>query len=216
MTDSDSDTGDAIPDEPAGAPIDFYFDFSSPYGYLAAHKADSIARLYGRAMTWRPILLGVIFKTTGAQPLLDIPIKGPYTRRDMERTARFHGMPLVFPEVMPFPSIAAARAVYWVQDRDPELARDLSLALYDRAFAQGGDIRDAAAVLDVAAEAGVDADALAGALQDPAVKERLKTENDAAMAVGVCGSPFFMVDGEPFWGADRLDHVERWLATGGW
>lgn len=216
MTETDTETDGEQPAEPSGAPIDFYFDFSSPYGYLAAHKVDSIARLYGRAMTWRPVLLGVIFKTTGAQPLLDVPIKGPYTRRDMERTARFLGVPLVFPEIMPFPSIAAARAVYWLQDRDPEMARALSLALYDRAFAEGGDIRDAAAVLECASEVGIDAGALAAALQDPAVKERLKAENDAAMAAGVCGSPFFVVDGEPFWGADRLDHVERWLATGGW
>lgn len=211
MTESEN----AQPAAPGG-PIDFYFDFSSPYGYLAAHKVDAIAGLYGRALTWRPILLGVIFKTTGAQPLLDIPIKGPYTRRDMERTARFLGLPLVFPQVMPFPSIAAARAVYWVQDRDAEQARLLSLELYDRAFAKGADIRDAAAVIEAAAAIGIDAGELTAALQDPAVKERLKTENDAAMAAGVCGSPFFVVDGEPFWGADRLDHLERWLATGGW
>ena len=68
MSDSDASSDGAI---------DFYFDFSSPYGYLAAHKFDDIARLYGRTVVWRPILLGVIFKTTGAQPLLDIPIKGP-------------------------------------------------------------------------------------------------------------------------------------------
>lgn len=212
MTDSE----DAQPAAAPGAPIDFYFDFSSPYGYLAAHKIDAIARLYGRVLTWRPVLLGVIFKTTGAQPLLDVPIKGPYTRRDMERTARFLGLPLVFPQVMPFPSIAAARAVYWVQDQDAEQARLLSLELYDRAFAKGADIRDAAAVIDAAGAVGIDAGALSAALQDPAVKERLKTENEAAMAAGVCGSPFFVVDGEPFWGADRLDHLERWLATGGW
>lgn len=212
MTDSE----DSQPATPPGAAIDFYFDFSSPYGYLAAHKIDSIARLYGRRLVWRPVLLGVIFKTTGAQPLLDMPIKGPYARRDMERTARFLGLPLTFPQVMPFPSIAAARAVYWAQDRDPEQARALSLELYDRAFARGGDIRDAQAVVEAAAAVGLDRGEVAAALQDPAVKERLKTENEAAMAAGVCGSPFFVVDGEPFWGCDRLDHVERWLATGGW
>ncbi|EDP62404.1 DSBA oxidoreductase [alpha proteobacterium BAL199] len=209
---ADNDTDDGQSDEP----INFYFDFSSPYGYLAAHKIDDIARLYGRTVLWRPVLLGVIFKTTGAQPLLDVPIKGPYARRDIERTARFHGVPLEFPQVMPFPSIAAARAVYWVQDREPDQARNLSLALYDRAFAQGGDIRTADSVLEIANGIGIDAARLSEALNDPAVKERLKTENDAAMAAGVCGSPFFVVDGEPFWGADRLDHVERWLATGGW
>ncbi len=54
------------------------------------------------------------------------------------------------------------------------------------------------------------------ALEAPAVKARLKEETEAAIAAGVFGSPFILVDGEPFWGADRLDQVDRWLATGGW
>ncbi len=205
--------------EPGGAakaPIDFYFDFSSPYGYLAAQKIGEMAKLYDRAVDWKPVLLGVIFKTTGAQPLLDIPIKGAYARRDMERMARMMGVPITMPEVMPFPSISAARAVYWAKDQDGDQAVALAKALYDEAFGQGGDIRDADSVLRVAGGVGIDPAVLGAALGDAAVKERLKTEIEAAMRAGVCGSPFFVVDGEPFWGADRLDHVERWLATGGW
>ncbi|NQW11792.1 MAG: 2-hydroxychromene-2-carboxylate isomerase [Alphaproteobacteria bacterium] len=211
-----AESSDTAPSSETRAPIEFYFDFSSPYGYLAAHKIDDIARLYGRTVDWKPVLLGVIFKSTGAQPLLDIPLKGAYAHRDMERTARFLGVPLAFPEVMPFPSIPAARAVYWIKDQDADLAATVARALYDEAFGKGGDIRDAEVVVRIAAEHGVDADALTAALGDPAVKERLKFEVEAALQAGVCGSPFFVVDGEPFWGADRLDHVERWLATGGW
>ena len=59
-------------------------------------------------------------------------------------------------------------------------------------------------------------DELRTALNDPVVKEKLKGEVDASIEAGVYGAPFFLVDGEPFWGADRLDHVERWLSTGGW
>lgn len=211
-----SESTDGAQGEEAKTPVDFYFDFSSPYGYLAAHKIADIARLYGRRVDWKPTLLGVIFKSTGAQPLLDVPIKGAYARRDMERMARLLGVPLMFPEVMPFASIAAARAVYWVKDQDPDQAAALALALYDEAFGRGGDIRDAEAVVRIAGEQGIDAATLTAALGDAAVKERLKTEVETAMRAGVCGSPFFVVDGEPFWGADRLDHVERWLATGGW
>lgn len=210
MTEADAADGGPTP------PVDFYFDFSSPYGYLAAQKIDEMARLYGREVDWKPILLGVIFKTTGAQPLLEIPLKGDYARRDMERTARMMGVPFALPEVMPFPSVPAARAVYWAKDTDPAQAGTLAKALYEEAFGKGGDIRGAEAVVRVADAAGIDGAALAEALGDAAVKERLKTEIEAAMHAGVCGSPFFVVDGEPFWGADRLDHVERWLATGGW
>jgi 2-hydroxychromene-2-carboxylate isomerase len=198
------------------SPIEFYFDFSSPYAYLIAGKIDEMAKLYGRSVDWKPILLGVVFKTTGAVPLLDQPLKGAYSRRDMERTARLYGVPLKFPEVSPFPSVAAARAVYWIKDRDAAQGQRVAKALFDAAWGEGADIRDAEAVIRIAATCGVDADALSAALQEPAVKERLKTEIEAAMAAGVCGSPFFIVDGEPFWGSDRLDHVEQWLATGGW
>ena len=68
----------------------------------------------------------------------------------------------------------------------------------------------------VAATCGVDAAAARAAIDDPAIKEALKRANDEAIAKGVFGSPFVVVDGEPFWGMDRLDQVERWLATGGW
>ena len=114
MTEADT------PEDEPKAPIDFYFDFSSPYGYLAAHKIDEMAGLYDREVDWKPVLLGVIFKTTGAQPLLDIPIKGVYARRDMERTARMMGLPFTLPEAdrlfttisgVAVPSVATAGGV---------------------------------------------------------------------------------------------------------
>ena len=72
-------------------PIDFYFDFSSPYGYLAAQKIEALAAKHGRAVDWHPVLLGVVFRQTGTAPLTDVPLKGDYSRRDFERSARFHG-----------------------------------------------------------------------------------------------------------------------------
>jgi 2-hydroxychromene-2-carboxylate isomerase len=71
-------------------------------------------------------------------------------------------------------------------------------------------------VIEIAGTLGIDAEKLRAALNDPAVKERLKTEVDAAVAAGVFGSPFIIIDGEQFWGADRLAQVERWLAKGKW
>jgi 2-hydroxychromene-2-carboxylate isomerase len=68
----------------------------------------------------------------------------------------------------------------------------------------------------VAAEIGIPRESMAAALNEPALKDRLRSEVDAAIARGVFGSPYFVVDGEPFWGSDRLDQVDRWLTTGGW
>ncbi|MGB1007448.1 MAG: DsbA family protein, partial [Thalassobaculaceae bacterium] len=69
------------------APIDFYFELSSPYSYLAAQKIGDIAKLYERAVQWRPIMLGVIFQTTQNRPLMDQPLKADYTDRDVRRVA---------------------------------------------------------------------------------------------------------------------------------
>jgi 2-hydroxychromene-2-carboxylate isomerase len=197
-------------------PIDFYFDFSSPYGYLAAHQVDAMAERHGRTVAWRPFLLGVAFKESGNRPLLDQPLKGTYAAHDMRRCARRLGVPFRLPETFPFMSVAACRAYYAVSERDAGAARALALALYRAAFAQGRDISGAEAVLGVAGDQGLDWARLAADLQDPAVKARLKDEVADALGRGVFGSPFFIVDDEPFWGHDRLDDVERWLTTGGW
>ena len=196
--------------------VDFYFDFSSPYGYVAAAIAEETEKRIGRPLTWRPMLLGPVFKLNGAQPLTSIPMKGEYSKRDFVRTARLHKVPFRQPDKFPINTVAAARAFYWVQDQDPAKARALAKALYRAYFVENRDISAMETLMDVARATGVDAEALSKALEDPALKERTKREVDAAIAAGVFGSPFFIVDGEPFWGVDRVPMLEDWIRTGGW
>ncbi|HVE49958.1 MAG TPA: 2-hydroxychromene-2-carboxylate isomerase [Casimicrobiaceae bacterium] len=197
-------------------PIDFYFDFSSPYGYLASQRIEALAKKHGRGVNWRPILLGVVFKETGAAPLTQVPIKGPYAKRDMERSARFHGIDdFRMPSHFPIPTQAAARIVIALRQRDPALAARVTHALYRAYFVDDIDISDPVNALRVAALAGADENEMRAAIDDPAIKEALKREVAHAIQAGVCGSPFMIVDGEPFWGLDRLDQVDRWLARGG-
>jgi 2-hydroxychromene-2-carboxylate isomerase len=197
-------------------PIDFYFDFSSPYGYLASTQIEAIAARHGRSVNWRPILLGAVFKTTNQQPLTTIPVKGDYAKRDFERSARLAGVAFKQPGKFPISTTAPARAFYAVSDKDPALGKRLAAALYEAYFVHDRDISAPEVTLEIAGKLGIDKDALGAALNDNAIKERLRHEVDAAVARGVFGSPYIVVDGEPFWGADRLEQVERWLATGGW
>jgi 2-hydroxychromene-2-carboxylate isomerase len=205
-----------VVDQFSGDPIQFYFDFSSPYGYLASYRIDDIGAEFGRDVLWRPYLLGVAFKNTGQSPLVSQPLRGPYHLRDMQRSARKLKVPMVLPEGFPMATIAAARAFYWLDESDPRRARDLAKALYRAAFAQGRNIAPAKVVAEVGTEIGIDPLQLEAGIADPAVKERLRAETDAAIARGIFGSPFVIVDGEPFWGNDRLDDVRAWLASGGW
>jgi 2-hydroxychromene-2-carboxylate isomerase len=199
-----------------GAPVDFYFEFSSPYGYIASRLAEDLEQRIARPLRWRPILLGPIFKLTGQAPLTQLPMKGPYAQKDFSRTARLHKLPYRHPDAFPIGTVAACRAFYWMHDRDPAAARALAKALYRAYFEENRDIGSAPGVIEVAREAGFDPAALSAALEDPAVKERVKREEDAAIAAGVFGSPFFIVDGEPFWGVDRIPMLEQWIGSGGW
>lgn len=200
----------------SGEPVDFYFEFSSPYGYIASQLADEFEERIGRPLAWRPFLLGPVFKATGGAPLVAIPMKGEYSRRDFARSARFHKVPFRIPDNFPINTVAACRAFYWVDERDPVKARALAKALYRAFFVDNRDISAPATVVEIAAPLGIDAAALAAALEDPALKDRTKREVDAAMARGVFGSPFFVIDGEPFWGVDRMPMAEEWVRSGGW
>ncbi|HVO02709.1 MAG TPA: 2-hydroxychromene-2-carboxylate isomerase [Candidatus Cybelea sp.] len=197
-------------------PIEFWFDFSSPYGYLASYRIDEIGREFGREVVWRPYLLGVAFKNTGQKPLVEQPLRGPYSLHDMQRSARKLQVPLILPDVFPMATIAASRAYYWAEDRSVRLAKDLAKALYRAAFAQGRNIAPIEAVVAIAWEMGIDGAELEAGIGNPVVKERLRKETDAAITRGIFGSPFVIVDDEPFWGNDRLDEVHEWLKTGGW
>jgi 2-hydroxychromene-2-carboxylate isomerase len=196
-------------------PIEFFFDFSSPYGYIASRLIDDLAARHGREVTWKPILLGAIFKLTGSAPLTTIPLKSDYSQRDFPRTARFYGVPFTMPAQFPFSGVQANRAFYWLDGTDPKAARALAHALYDWAFS-GHDIASPEAVIEIAAGLGIDRAAVAAGMASPEAKERTRAENDAAVARNVFGSPYIVVDGEPFWGSDRLDQIEKWLETGGW
>lgn len=197
-------------------PVEFYFDFSSPYGYIASAKIDELAGRHGREVVWRPFLLGVAFKTTGGAPLPSIPIKGAYHLHDMIRTAKYHGVPYRHPSVFPISSVSPCRAFYWLDGKDPSRAKALARALYRAYFVDDIDISSADAVVAVCAKSGLDADKVRAGLGDQAVKDLTRTEVDRAVARGAFGSPYIVVDGEAFWGSDRLDQIDKWLQTGGW
>jgi 2-hydroxychromene-2-carboxylate isomerase len=197
-------------------PIEFWFDFSSPYGYIASQLIDAVAARHGRTVNWRPILLGPIFKAVGTSPLTVLPIKGEYSKHDFARMARLHKVPFRLPEKFPVGTQVASRAFYLIAERDAAQAHDFAKRVCRAYYVEGRDVADPAVVLELAGAAGADAANLAEDLKGDAIKERMKAEVDNAMKAGVFGSPYFVVDGEPFWGVDRIPMMEEWMRTGGW
>jgi 2-hydroxychromene-2-carboxylate isomerase len=196
--------------------INFYFDFSSPYGYLAAEQIEALGKRANREVVWHPILLGVIFKATGGQPLTSSPFKGDYSLNDFKRSAVYYGLTYNAPTTFPIATQNPCRAVLWMQKQDAEKAKQLALALYRGFFVQDRDIGKLDVIADIATAQGLDTAALVAAIQTDEIKNELKASVEAALAKGVFGSPFFIVDGEQFWGADRLPMLDKWVTQGAW
>ena len=195
--------------------LDFYFDFSSPYGYFAAMRIDALAAKYQRKVNWTPILLGAVFKISGSMPLTMIPLKGEYALHDFLRSARFHGIPFRQPAAFPIATQSAARAMVWLQQAvGAEPAITFAKAAYQAYFVDGIDIGDPANLQHLAEKQGLDAPAMLEGLNSAPIKEQLKNNVERALQHKVFGSPYVIVDGEPFWGFDRFDQLEAFLMNG--
>ena len=196
------------------APIDFYFDFSSPYGYLASEQIEALAARHGRAVMWHAIVLDAQFQPQGGVKIPLALLRTEYARRDCERSAAFLGISYKTPTPYPVHTEHAARAFQWLSDRNPDEARAFAHGVFRAYFVDGRNIADQAVLLEIAGALGLDREEVSNAFSDLATKARLKAEIDLAEARGVFGSPFFIVEGEGFWGPDRLPQLERWLESG--
>ena len=197
------------------AAVQFYFDFSSPYSYIASEWIEALAARHGRAVQWHAILLGVTFQAAELRSPVHYPIKREYTYRDFARSARFEGVPYTQPQPFPIATQNAARVFWWLADTQGMGAAAAWARAGLRAyFVRGVPLNNAAALKRLASESSLDAEAAERVWNDPLWKDRLKRANEAALAAGVFGAPFFTIDGEPFWGNDRKAQMERWLAQG--
>ena len=200
------------------APLQFYFDFISPFGYFASLRIDALAARHGRTVEWHPMLLGIsVMKVMGLKPLLDTPLKGPYTSTDVTRYARLHGIPLGREPGAAFMNpLTAGRAFAWARQHHPAEAKALAQAMLHAYWIEGRDLSDPVALAPIALPATISAASLIEAVQGAEAVQLLRDEVDASLKAGVFGSPTVIVDGEMFWGVDKLEQVERWLERGGW
>ena len=204
--------------KPAAAAVDFWFDFISPFGYLASLRIDALAARHGRVVQWRPILLGVtVLRVMGLKPIPETPLKGSYARHELQRYQRRHGLclgrDLDRPPMAPLP---AARAFVALQHLAPDWATPFARSVLHGYWGDGVDMDTPEALWQAGRQAGVPADCLGAALASAAAAGWRRTAVDEAIALGVFGSPFFRVDGELFFGVDKLELIDEWLACGGW
>ena len=196
------------------APLRFYFDFISTYAYIAIQRIDDMAARYGRTVDWRAVSLGHLFQAQGVKPPPETPAKFKYNVLDFQRSCARAGLPCKLPAAFP-PDVKLARLVFWrLKMRDEALSHVFARAVATTVYGQGESVE---AIDDVARACrgveGVASEDIVAAANDPAAKDALFRALEEAKADGVFGAPFIIVDGEPFWGADRLDAVESKLAA---
>jgi 2-hydroxychromene-2-carboxylate isomerase len=194
---------------PAPTPLRFLFDYVSPYAYLAWTQVHALAKRHGREVEPVPVLFAGLLNAHGHKGPAEIPPKRAYIYKDVLRTARALGVPLVMPAGHPFNSLLALRASSL--DMDAATRTKLVDGLFRAAWAGGAGIDRPEAVARAATEAGLDGAAVVDAAGSPAVKAKLRAQTDAALAEGVFGVPTVIVDGELFWGFDAFAHIERML-----
>ncbi|KAG1206091.1 hypothetical protein G6F35_011314 [Rhizopus arrhizus] len=196
-----------LPDSPR---MQMWFDFASPYSYLAIERVDALAQAAGVRVDLRPFLLGPIFQAQGWNdtPFRLFPGKGAYMMRDIARLADKYGVVYNRPRLFPRMSVLPARIGLLGQDEP--WGRDFCLAVFRANFQHDLDIQAEDVVHGLLTQLSLDADALIAQAKSEAAKEALRRQVDRARDLGVFGAPTFFVGDEMFWGNDRLEDALEW------
>jgi len=197
--------------------IEFYFDPISPFAYLGSIQIERLAARLNRQVEWKPVLIGVtILKVMGLKPLPETPLKGPYLRHDAVRLAEYFDVPFRYHGLTGINSLAALRAFVLLKERDAGLAKLLAQKVFSRLWVRGLNMTETDDFADEAKDLGVDVPMLLRDIETDYAKDALKRQVDAAIQAGVFGVPYFVVDGEPIWGVDRMWMVEHWAIRHAW
>ena len=193
--------------------VEFYYDFGSPYSYLAFHQLPKIAKAAGAEVVWRPMLLGGVFQATHNASPMEVPAKGQHMLIDLQRWALYFEVPFQMNPFFPINTLALMRGATGLQMKgDAEAFHRYNAAIYAAMFEAPKNMNQPEEIGTVLHAAGFDPAQFLGMINEQAVKDKLKGDTAAAVARGVFGAPTFFVGDQMFWGQDRLHFVEHVLA----
>ncbi|WID96238.1 DsbA family protein [Bosea vestrisii] len=187
--------------------IRLYLDFASPYSYFALGPLARLAGEHGRALELRPILLWAVFKQQGVVNPLETPARRRYFLEDVTRSAEFFGLPFRIPEPLQISAHLAGRLYHaWTATR-PQDGLRLASDIFEAFFARADNIADPAVLAALPCLSAETPETIRAMIDGAEGRQRLSEAVDEANAAGVTGVPFVTLDGESFFGADRLPQI---------
>lgn len=196
------------------APITFFWDFTSPYAYIGANLIEAVAAKHNRSVDWRPVSIGHVWKAIPDRTPMP-QVKMEYSMHDWTRSAKFADLPIVTTP-NPFPTDAKLPRLLFYRLKAQDVRK--SVAFAKAAFAQywgeGRDIAKPEHLAGILGTLGIPEAEIAAAAEDAAARQQVLDATGEAIAMKAFGTPTFIVDDEMFWGSDRVDHIDRWLAQG--
>jgi 2-hydroxychromene-2-carboxylate isomerase len=194
------------------ARVEFFFDYGSPYSYLADRLLPDLARRSGAELVHRPMLLGAVFQATGNRSPMQEPVeaKRRYGGTALARTARLLGIPLHPNPHFPINTLKLMRTAVAAQQQG--VFGRLHPVLYPAFWIRGRNLGEDAEIAAAIEEAGLEPRPLLEAAASPEVKAALRANTEEAVARGAFGAPSFFLEGELFFGVDHLPYLERALA----
>jgi len=192
--------------------VEFLFDVGSPYSYLAYKQLPKIAAAQGAQILWTPVLLGGIFQATGNHSPAEITAKGLHSNIDLQRWAQHFGVAIEMNPNFPINTLQLMRGAVGMQMRSEAEFHTYLDAVFNAMFGKPKNMGQPDVVASVLTDAGIDPALFLTLVNDPAVKDALKKNTTEAVQRGVFGAPTFFVNGDMYWGQDRLHFVEAALS----
>ena len=192
-----------------GKKVEFYFDFSSPYTYIASTRIEKICEDNGVDLEWKPFLLGGVFNEIGSVPAIQIDNKFRYLRQDFEQSAIYYGVDFKFPDLFPLNSVRSMRGAFAAQEKGKLV--EYTHEMFRLYWTQGIDLSKADILGETVANIGIDTEWFVNRIAEQDIKDKLREETNTAIERGVFGAPTMFVDDQMFWGNDRLDFLDRYL-----
>lgn len=189
--------------------VEFYYDFSSPYTYVASIRIEKISEDTGVELEWKPFLLGGVFNEIGSTPAIDIANKIGYLRQDVERVVKYYDVDFNYPDLFPLNSVRSMRGAFAAAEQGKLV--EYNHAMFRAYWVDGADLSKPEILAEAVKVVDIDPEWFINRINEQDIKDMLRDETNTAIQKGVFGAPTMFVDDKMYWGNDRLEYLERYL-----